>query len=347
MQFTAQEISLLLNGTVEGDAFVTVDKLAKIEDGDGGSLTFLANPKYEQVLYTTNASVVIVNNDLELAAEVKATLIRVENAYSAFSVLLEKYNTIKLNKQGIEQPCFIHPTAQVGENVYIGAFAYIGPGVKIGDYSKIYPNTYIADNVTIGKNVTLFAGVKVYFDCVLGDNVIIHAGAVIGSDGFGFAPAADGTYAKISQIGNVVIEDDVEIGANTTIDRATMGSTVIRKGVKIDNLVQIAHNVEVGAHTVIAGQAGISGSTKIGKNAVIGGQVGISGHLNIANGTQLSAQTGINSSITEDGKVWGGTPYMPYKDYLRAHAKLRKLPELDRKVYELEKLIEELKKSGQ
>ncbi|MEN0052929.1 MAG: UDP-3-O-(3-hydroxymyristoyl)glucosamine N-acyltransferase [Mucilaginibacter sp.] len=344
MQFTAQEISLLLNGTVEGDAFVTVDKLAKIEDGGAGSLTFLANPKYEQFLYTTNASVVIVNNDLELAAEVKSTLIRVENAYSAFSVLLEKYNTIKLNKQGIEQPCFIHPSAQVGENVYIGAFAYIGPGVRIGDHSKIYPNTYIADNVTIGKNVTLFAGVKVYFDCVLGDNVIIHAGAVIGSDGFGFAPAADGTYAKISQIGNVIIEDGVEVGANTTIDRATMGSTIIREGAKIDNLVQIAHNAEVGAHTVIAAQTGISGSTKIGKNAVIGGQVGISGHLNIANGTQLSAQTGINSSITEEGKAWGGTPYMPYKDYLRAHARLRKLPELDRKVYELEKLIEELRK---
>jgi UDP-3-O-[3-hydroxymyristoyl] glucosamine N-acyltransferase len=344
MQFTAQEIGLLLNGTVEGDDFITVDKLAKIEDGEAGSLTFLANPKYEQFLYTTNASVVIVNNDLRLNGEVKATLIRVENAYTSFSVLLEKYNTIKLNKQGIEQPCFIHPTAQVGENVYIGAFAYIGPYVKIGDYSKIYPNTYIADNVTIGKNVTLFAGVKVYFDCVLGDNVIIHAGAVIGSDGFGFAPAADGSYAKISQIGNVVIEDDVEVGANTTIDRATMGSTVIRKGVKIDNLVQIAHNVEVGAHTVIAGQAGISGSTKIGKNAVIGGQVGISGHLNIANGTQLSAQTGINSSITEDGKVWGGTPYMPYKDYLKAHSKLRRLPDIDKKVYELEKLIEELRK---
>ncbi|MDN3550965.1 UDP-3-O-(3-hydroxymyristoyl)glucosamine N-acyltransferase [Mucilaginibacter aquaedulcis] len=344
MQFTAQEIGLLLNGTVEGDAFVTVDKLAKIEDGGAGSLTFLANPKYEQFLYTTNASVVIVNNDLELAGEVKATLIRVENAYSAFSVLLEKYNTIKLNKQGIEQPCFIHPTAQVGENVYIGAFAYIGPNAKIGDYSKIYPNTYIADNVTIGKNVTLFAGVKVYFDCVLGDNVIIHAGAVIGSDGFGFAPAADGSYAKISQIGNVIIEDDVEVGANTTIDRATMGSTVIRKGAKIDNLVQIAHNAEVGAHTVIAAQTGISGSTKIGEKVVIAGQVGIAGHLNIANGTQLSAQTGINSSITEEGKAWGGTPYMPYKDYLRAHAKLRKLPELDRKVYELEKLIEELRK---
>lgn len=344
MQFTAQEISLLLNGTVEGDDAVTVDKLAKIEEGTAGSLSFLANPKYEQFLYTTNASVVIINNDQQLTAPVKATLIRVENAYSAFSILLERYNTIKLNKKGIEQPCFIHPSAQVGNDVYIGAFAYIGPGAKVGDNSKIYPNTYVADNVTIGKNVTLFAGVKIYFDCVLGDNVIIHAGAVIGSDGFGFAPNADGTYNKISQIGNVVIEDDVEIGANTAVDRATMGSTVIHKGAKIDNLVQIAHNVEIGAHTVIAGQAGISGSTKIGKNAVIGGQVGISGHLDIANGTQLSAQTGINSSITEEGKAWGGTPYMPYKDYLRAHAKLRKLPDLDRKVYELEKLIEELRK---
>lgn len=343
MQFTAQEISLLLNGTVEGDAFVKVDRLAKIEEGDTGSLTFLANPKYEQFLYTTNASIVIVNNDLQLTAPVKATLIRVENAYSAFTVLLEKYNTVKLNKQGVEQPCFIHPTAQIGENVYIGAFAYIGPNAKVGNYSKIYPNTYIADNVTVGNNVTLFAGVKIYFDCVLGDNVVIHAGAVIGSDGFGFAPNPDGTYNKISQIGNVIIEDDVEVGANTAIDRATMGSTIIRKGAKIDNLVQIAHNVEVGAHTVIAGQAGISGSTKIGEKVLIAGQVGIAGHLNIANGTQLSAQAGINSSIGEEGKAWGGSPYMPYKDYLRAHSKLRKLPDLDKKVYELEKLIEELR----
>jgi len=346
MQFTAQEISLLLNGTVEGDAFVKVDKLAKIEEGEAGSLTFLANPKYEQFLYTTNASVVIINQDLQLTAPVKGTLIRVENAYSAFTVLLEQYNTLKLNKKGIEEPCFIHPTAQVGADPYIGAFAYIGTNVKIGDHCKIYPNVNIGDNVTIGNNVTLFSGSTIYFDCVIGNNVIIHSGAVIGSDGFGFAPNPDGTYTKIAQIGNVVIGDDVEVGANTAIDRATMGSTVIGKGVKIDNLVQIAHNVEVSEHTVIAGQAGISGSTKIGKNAVIGGQVGISGHINIANGTQLSAQSGINSSITEEGKVWGGTPYMSYKDYLRAHSKLRKLPELDRKVYELEKLIEELRKKG-
>lgn len=336
----------MLNGTVEGDAFVKVDKLAKIEDGDAGSLTFLANPKYEQFLYTTNASVVIINQDQQLTAPVKATLIRVENAYSAFTILLEQYNTLKLNKKGIEEPCFIHPTAQVGADPYIGAFAYIGSNVKVGDNCKIYPNVNIGDNVTIGNNVTLFSGAIIYFDCVIGNNVTIHAGAVIGSDGFGFAPNPDGTYTKIAQIGNVVIGDDVEVGANTAIDRATMGSTVIGKGVKIDNLVQIAHNVEVDAHTVIAGQAGISGSTKIGKNAVIGGQVGIAGHLNIANGSQLSAQTGINSSITEEGKVWGGTPYMPYKDYLRAHSKLRKLPELDRKVYELEKLIEELRKGN-
>jgi UDP-3-O-[3-hydroxymyristoyl] glucosamine N-acyltransferase len=346
MQFSAQEISLLLNGTVEGDDFVKVDKLAKIEDGDAGSLTFLANPKYEQFLYTTNASVVIINQDQQLSGPVKATLIRVENAYSAFTVLLEQYNTLKLNKKGIEEPCFIHPTAQIGADPYIGAFAYIGTNTKIGDNCKIYPNVNIGDNVTIGNNVTLFSGATIYFDCVIGNNVTIHSGAVIGSDGFGFAPNPDGTYTKIAQIGNVVIGDDVEVGANTAIDRATMGSTLIGKGVKIDNLVQIAHNVEVGEHTVIAGQAGISGSTKIGKNAVIGGQVGISGHLNIAGRTQVSAQTGINSSITEEGMVWGGTPYMPFKDYLKAHSKLRRLPEIDRKVYELEKLIEELRKGN-
>ncbi|MFC0518450.1 UDP-3-O-(3-hydroxymyristoyl)glucosamine N-acyltransferase [Mucilaginibacter angelicae] len=344
MQFTAHDISLLLNGTVEGDPAATVSQLAKIEEAGPGCLSFLSNPKYEQFLYTTNASVVIVNNDQLLTAPVKATLIRVENAYSAFTVLLDKYNTIKLDKKGIEQPSFIHPTAQVGEGAYIGAFAYIGQNVTIGDNCKIYPNVNVGDNVTLGNNVTLFAGATVYFDCVIGNNVTIHSGAVIGSDGFGFAPNPDGTYTKIAQIGNVVIEDDVEIGANTAIDRATMGSTIIRKGVKIDNLVQVAHNVEVGVNTVIAGQAGISGSTKIGEHAVIGGQVGISGHLYIAGGTQVSAQTGINSSINEEGQVFGGTPYMPFKEYLRAHAKLRRLPEIDRKVYELEKLIEELRK---
>ncbi|RCH55648.1 UDP-3-O-(3-hydroxymyristoyl)glucosamine N-acyltransferase [Mucilaginibacter hurinus] len=342
MQFTAQQISSMLNGTVEGDAMATVDKLAKIEDATAGSLSFLANPKYEQYLYTTGASVVIINKDYVLTGAVTATLIRVDNAYSAFSVLLEQYNTIKLNKTGTEDPHFIHPTATIGNNVYIGAFAYIGPNAKVGDNSKIYPNTYIADNVAIGNNVTLFSGVKIYFDCVIGDNVIVHSGAVIGSDGFGFAPADDGSYKKISQIGNVIVENDVEIGANTTIDRATMGSTVIHRGVKIDNLVQLAHNVEVGADTVIAGQAGISGSTKIGEKVVIAGQAGIAGHLTIANGTMLSAQTGVNSSITDEGKKWGGTPYTTYRDYLKNYVKIHRLSELEKRISELEKLITEL-----
>ncbi|MEO3402269.1 UDP-3-O-(3-hydroxymyristoyl)glucosamine N-acyltransferase [Mucilaginibacter sp. CAU 1740] len=344
MQFSAQDIAMLLNGTVEGDAAVTVSELAKIEEAGEGCLSFLSNPKYEQYLYTTNASIVIINNSQELTGPVKATLIRVENAYSAFTLVLQQYNSFRLNKKGIEQPSFIHPSAKVGADVYIGAFAYIGQDVKIGDNCKIYPNVNIGDNVTLGNNVTLFAGATVYFDCVIGNNVIIHSGAVIGSDGFGFAPNPDGSYAKIPQIGNVILEDDVEVGSNTTIDRATMGSTIVRKGAKIDNLIQIAHNVEIGANTVIAAQSGISGSTKIGERVVIGGQVGFAGHLTIANGNQFSAQTGVNGSITEEGKAWGGSPYMPYKDYLRAHAKLRKLPELDRKVYELEKLIEELRK---
>jgi len=344
MQFSAQEIAFILNGTVEGDALATVNQLGKIEEAQSGSLSFLANPKYEPHLYTTNASIVIVNNDQPLAEPVKATLIRVENAYSAFTVLLEKYNTIKLHKTGIEQPCFIHPSAQIGEGVYIGAFAYVGPDVKIGNNSKVYPNTYIGDNVTIGENTTLFAGVKVYFDCVLGDNVIIHSGAIIGSDGFGFAPNADGTYNKISQIGNVIVEDNVEIGSNTTVDRATMGSTIIHKGAKLDNLLQVAHNVEIGANTVIAGQTGISGSTKIGANCVIGGQVGIVGHLSIAKGSQIMAKSGINKNIVEEGKKWGGVPFFTgYMENLRIEAAASHLPALEKRVLELEKIIAELK----
>ena len=302
MQFTALELSLMLNGTVEGDSLVSVNQLAKIEEASTGSLSFLANPKYEPYLYTTGASIVIVNNDLVLSAPTAATLIRVENAYSAFSLLLEKYNTLKMHKTGIEQPCFIHPSAQIGENVYIGAFAYIGPNVKIGNNCKIYPQTFIADDVVIGANVTLFPGVLVYFDCKIGNNVIIHSGTVIGSDGFGFAPESDGTYKKISQIGTVVIEDDVEIGSNSTIDRATMGSTIIRKGVKLDNLIQIAHNVEIGSNTVIAAQTGISGSTKIAENCIIGGQVGIVGHLSLARGSQIQAQSGV-STKTKNGQA--------------------------------------------
>ena len=344
MQFTAQEIGFMLNGTVEGDPNVAVDKLAKIEEAGIGSLSFLANPKYEQFIYSTEASIIIVNHDLVLSAPVKATLIRVENAYSSFSVLLEKYNTIKLNKTGVEQPNFIHPTASIGDNCYIGAFAYIGPGVSIGHQCKIYPNTYIADNVKLGNNVTLFPGVVVYFDCVLGNNVIIHSGAIIGSDGFGFAPNADGTYNKIAQIGNVVIEDDVEIGSNTTIDRATMGSTVIRKGVKLDNLIQVAHNVELGANTVIAAQTGISGSTKIGENVIIGGQVGVVGHVSIAKGTQVQAQSGVSRSITEENKKWMGSPATYLNDHMRSQVVIGRLPELEKKLAELEKIVAELRK---
>ena len=344
MQFTAHEISLLLNGTVEGDPQVTVNRLAKIEEASTGSISFLANPKYEQYLYTTSASVVLVNNDFTATEPVKSTLIRVENAYSAITVLLERYNTIKLNKSGIEQPSFIHPTAKVGDDCYIGAFAYIGQGVKMGKKCKIYPHVYLADNVVLGDNVTLFPGVVVYFDCIIGNNVIVHSGAIIGSDGFGFAPNPDGTYSKIAQIGNVVLEDDVEVGSNTTIDRATMGSTIIHKGAKLDNLLQIAHNVEIGSNTVIAAQTGISGSTKVGDNCVIGGQVGMVGHINVAKGSQIMAKSGINRNIVEENKKWGGIPFFSsYMENMRIESAVTRLPVLEKKILELEKLIAELK----
>ncbi|MEO6520153.1 MAG: UDP-3-O-(3-hydroxymyristoyl)glucosamine N-acyltransferase [Mucilaginibacter sp.] len=343
MQFTAQQISFMLNGTVEGDESVSVNQLAKIEEAGPGSLSFLANPKYEQYLYTTNASIVIVNSDLVLSEPVKGTLIRVENAYSAFTVLLEKYNTIKLNKTGIEEPSFIHPSAKIGKNAYVGAFAYIGPNVVIGDNCKIYPNTYIADNVVVGNDVTFYAGVKVYFDCNIGNRVIVHSGTVIGGDGFGFAPNGDGSYTKVSQIGNVIVEDDVEVGANTTIDRATLGSTIIRKGVKLDNLIQIAHNVEIGANTVVAAQTGISGSSKIGENCIVGGQVGIVGHISIAKGTQIQAKSGISRSIEVENKKWAGAPATAYTDHMRSQIVSMRLPDLEKRIIELEKIIAELR----
>lgn len=339
MQFTAQQISSLINGTVEGDPNVTVSLLSRIEEAESGSLAFLANPKYEQFLYSTKASVIIVNQDQEIQKPIHATLIRVKNAYSGFSLLLEKYNLIRLDKQGIEQPSFIHPSAKIGEDVYIGAFAYIGPNAVIEKNTKIYPHTYIGDNVTVGQNCILYAGVRIYFDCVIGNEVIIHSGAVIGSDGFGFAPQEDGTYHKVSQIGNVIIEDMVEIGANTTVDRATMGSTYIRKGVKLDNLIQLAHNVEIGSNTVIAAQTGISGSTKIGKNVILGGQVGIAGHLTVADRTQIQAQSGINRSIEDENKKWAGTPVTPYSAQMRAQVTLARLPELEKRIIELERLL--------
>ncbi len=339
MQFSAHQIATLVSGSLEGNPDVMVTQLAKIEEASTGCLSFLSNPKYEQYLYTTKASVVIVNEDLKLDRPVQPTLIRAKNAYSAFSTLLELYNKMRLDKIGIEELAFVHPSAKIGKNVYIGAFAYIDKDVIIGDYCKIYPHVYIGDNVKIGDNTTLFPGVTVYFDCVIGEQVIIHSGTVIGSDGFGFAPQDDGTYHKISQIGNVTIEDNVEIGANTVIDRATMGSTVIRKGVKLDNLIQVAHNVEIGKNTVMAAQSGISGSTKIGENAVIGGQVGIVGHINIANGSQIQAQSGINRTIAEANKKWSGTPAAPYNAQMRSQVIYSRLPELERRLEELEQLL--------
>lgn len=340
MQLTAHQIGVLLEGTVEGNPEIAVNQLSKIEDALAGSLSFLANTKYEQYVYTSKASVIIVNDDFVPSQPVSATLIRVKNSYSAFSVLLEKYDEmIKSNKNGIEEFSFIHPTAKLGKDVYIGSFAYIGANVKIGDGSKIYPNTYVADNVTIGDNVTLYAGVKVYFNCEIGNKSIIHSGAIIGADGFGFVPDGKGGYRKVSQIGNVIVEENVEIGSNTTVDRATMGSTIIRKGVKLDNLIQIAHNVEIGANTVIAAQTGVSGSTKIGENCIIGGQVGIVGHVTIANGSNIGAKSGVNNSIKEENMSWNGVPLGTYRESLKVQVVMKRLPELEKRILELEKII--------
>ncbi|MCA5006037.1 UDP-3-O-(3-hydroxymyristoyl)glucosamine N-acyltransferase [Sphingobacterium bovistauri] len=341
MQFTAEQIATLLNGTVEGNPEVLVAQLAKIEEGFEGALSFLSNRKYEQFLYETNSSIVIVNQDLVLQKPVKATLIRVEDAYTSFSELLKVYNALRLDRSGREEPTFVHESTQIGEGGYIGAFAYISKDVKIGKNVKIYPRVYIGDNVTIGDNTTLFPGVTVYYDCIIGSNVIIHSGSVIGSDGFGFAPQANGTYDKIPQIGNVILEDNIEIGANTVIDRATLGSTIVRTGVKLDNLIQIAHNVEIGENTVIAAQTGVSGSTKVGKQVILGGQVGVVGHISIADGTQIQAQSGINRTIKDAYKKWGGTPFAPYTSQLRSQVIYTKLPDLERRIIELEKLLKD------
>lgn len=344
MQFTAQQIALLLNGTVEGDPNVKVTQLAKIEEAQTGALSFLANPRYEQYIYKTNASIVIVSNDFIIEGKVKPALIRVPDAYSAFSILLKKYSEIKLDKKGIEEMAFIHPTAKIGTDVYIGAFAYIGANAVVGNNSKIYPHVYLGDSVHVGEHCTLHPGVKIYSECILSNRITIHANTVIGSDGFGFAPQEDGSYAKVTQIGNVIIEDDVEIGANTSIDCATMGSTIIRKGVKLDNLIQIAHNVEIGSNTVIASQTGVSGSSKIGENAVIGGQVGIVGHISVAKGSQIQAKSGINRSIEAEGKKWAGAPATTYNNHMRAQVVLNRLPELERKIEALERIIKKLNK---
>ncbi|WP_404812501.1 UDP-3-O-(3-hydroxymyristoyl)glucosamine N-acyltransferase [Capnocytophaga canimorsus] len=336
MKFTALQISNILNGQIVGDPDVQVHKLSKIEEGEEGSITFLANPKYKNFIYTTRASIAIVNKSFEPENEVQVTLIKVEDAYSAFSKLLEYYNQIKLNKSGIEQPVSISNTAQLGENVYVGAFTYIGDNVVIGNNVKIYPNTYIGDNVTIGDNTILFAGCKIYSETVIGKHCTLHAGVILGADGFGFAPVQEGFYNKVPQIGNVIIEDYVDIGAGSTIDRATLGSTIIRKGVKLDNQIQIAHNVEIGKNTVIAAQTGIAGSTKIGENCMIGGQVGIVGHLTIGNRVKIQAQSGVIRNV-EDDEMLQGAPAIGYNDYNKSYVIFKKLPSLMKRFLDIEK----------
>lgn len=345
IQFSAAQLAPLIEASIEGDPKVIVHSFGKIEEARAGQLSFLANPKYEEHLYTTKASLIIINNDLVLRQPLAATLLRVKDAYSAFATLLDTYQKLQQSTlTGVQQPSYVSASATLGENVYVGAFAYIGEQVSVGKNSKIHPQCFVGNNVVIGENCVLHAGVKIYHQCVLGNNVIIHAGTVVGSDGFGFAPQADGTLQKVPQIGNVSIEDGVEIGANTTIDRATIGSTIIRKGAKLDNLIQIAHNVEVGDSTVIAAQAGISGSTKIGKGVMIGGQAGLVGHIQLGDGAKVNAQSGVTKSI-EKGKAVTGTPAYDYSQALRSQAISRQLPELEKRIKELESIIKDLKSS--
>jgi len=344
MQFTAAQIAVLVNGKVDGNADIAVASFGKIEEAQRGQLAFLANPKYDDFLYTTKASIIIVNDTQEFKQPITATLIKVPDAYSAFATLLDKYQQIQQQQlTGIQQPVYIDATAKIGDNVYIGAFVYVGKNVVVGDGTKIYPSTFIGDNVTIAQHTILHPGVKIYHDCIIGSNVTIHAGSVIGADGFGFAPQADGSLKKVPQIGNVLIEDNVEIGSNTCIDRATIGSTIIKTGAKLDNLLQIAHNVEVGNNTVIAAQTGVSGSTKIGNNVMIGGQAGLAGHLIIGNGAKINAQTGVGKAV-KPGTSVTGTPFDEFSKYMRNQAFVRSLPQMEKRLKELEALVKELRK---
>jgi UDP-3-O-[3-hydroxymyristoyl] glucosamine N-acyltransferase len=339
MKFTAEQIAGVLEGEVFGNSNAEVYKLSKIEDGSEGSITFLANPKYLPYIYTTKASITIVNRTFEPEDELTTTLIKVEDPYLSFSKLLEFYDQAKKgNKVGIEQPSFLSNSAKYGENLYLGSFSYIGENVVLGNDVKVYPNCYIGNNVEIGNNVTLFAGAKIYSETIIGNNCSIYSGAVIGADGFGFAPNSNGTFSKIPQIGNVIIEDDVEIGANTTIDRATMGSTIIKKGVKLDNQIQIGHNVEIGENTVIAAQTGIAGSTKIGKNGMIGGQVGIAGHLIIGDNVRIQAQSGVGRNI-KNNEVLQGSPTFGYNDFSKSYVHFKNLPKIVTELEELKKQI--------
>ena len=338
MKFTAEQIAGILEGKVVGNPNAEVYKLAKIEEGVQGSLTFLSNPKYLNYIYSTQATITIVNATFEPEQPIITTLIKVEDAYKAFSKLLEYYNQVKLMKSGIEQPSVISENVSYGDNLYLGSFCYVGKNVKIGNNVKIYPNTFIGDNATIGDNCILFAGVRIYSETEIGANCTIHSGSIIGSDGFGFAPSEDGTFTKIPQIGNVILEDNVDVGSCTTIDRATLGSTIIRKGVKLDNQIQIAHNVEIGENTVIASQTGIAGSTKIGKNCMIGGQVGIVGHITIGDNVRIQAQSGIGKSL-KDGEIVQGSPAFNYSDFSKSFVHFRNFPKI---VSDLENLKKKL-----
>ncbi len=343
MRFTATQIADLLSGKVEGNPNAEVWNVAKIEEGAPGMLSFLANPKYTHYIYETQSSVVIVNDDFVSTAPISATLIRVPDAYASFAKLLAFYDQMSQNKQGSSSLAFVSSTAQCGESVYLGEFAFVGENAKIGNNVKVYPQVYVGDNCVVGDNTVLYPGVKLYRNTVVGQNCILHAGVVIGADGFGFAPQADGHYEKIPQVGNVVIEDNVEIGANTTIDRSTMGSTRIHKGVKLDNLIHLAHNVEIGENSALAAQVGVSGSTRLGKNCVVGGQSGFVGHINIADGSQFGGQSGIMGSIKEENQAFMGTPIQPLRQYLVSNARFRHLDEMARKLDALEKELAVLK----
>ncbi|PQJ32581.1 UDP-3-O-(3-hydroxymyristoyl)glucosamine N-acyltransferase [Nonlabens arenilitoris] len=336
MKFTVQQIADILEGTIVGDSEMQVSKLSKIEEGEAGSISFLSNAKYTPYIYTTNASAVIVNEDFVPDQDLSTTLIKVEDSYSAFTKLLEYYQLIKFNKSGVEQPSFLHESVIHGDGLYLAAFAYVSQNVKLGENVKIFSQVHISDNVTIGDNCIIHAGAKIMSDTIIGNNVTIHAGAVVGADGFGFSPNADGTYNKIPQTGIVIIEDNVDIGALTTIDRATLGATVIKKGAKLDNQIQIGHNVEIGENTVIAAQTGVAGSTKVGKSCRIGGQVGISGHLTIGDNVGIQAQSGVGRNI-KDNSVIQGSPAFDYGDWNRSYVYFKNLKKLDGRIADLEK----------
>lgn len=341
MEFTAKQIAEFVNGRVEGNENATISTFAKIEEGKEGAISFLSNPKYTHYIYDTKSTIVLIGDDVELERPVSATLIRVKNAYESVARLLQLYESMKPKKQGIDPLAFISPTAKVGDNCYVGAFAYIGDNAVVGDGCQIYPNTYIGDGVTVGESCIIYPHATIYHGCKLGNRVTMHAGSVVGSDGFGFAPSANG-YDKIPQIGIVTIEDDVEIGANTCVDRSTMGSTYVRKGVKLDNLVQIAHNTDIGENTVMSAQVGVAGSTKVGQWCMFGGQVGIAGHITIGNKVFLGAQSGVPGSL-KDNQTLIGTPPMEQVPFFKSQAIFRRLPEIYKQLNDLKKEVEALK----